>query len=76
MDNHRHRQNPFYRRVKKSDAVLKCDICSEEIYPFELVHNIDGKIICPDCFFDFTFDYFSDRLFLASELRGNTYDTY
>ena len=55
---------------REEKVVCNCDICSEPIYAYELVHLIDGHIVCPDCFFDFAFDYFSDRLVKASELGG------
>ena len=46
-----------------------CDICREGIYAGELVHYIDGYLICPDCFDEFVFDYFADRMFLIDELK-------
>ena len=52
---------------RSSAPVLKCDRCGEEIYPYELIHKIDGFIICPDCFDDFAFDYFSDCLMTGSQ---------
>ena len=49
-------------------GVLLCDRCQEQVYPGELVHFIDGYIICPECFFDFAFDYFADDLIEVSEI--------
>lgn len=48
-----------------------CDVCGEGIYPGELVHQIDGYLICPDCFFDFVFDYFADKMIMIDELKEN-----
>ena len=47
---------------------FRCDICKSDVYDGELVHCIDGFIVCPDCFLDFAFDYFQDRLVPVSEL--------
>ncbi len=49
--------------------VCRCSICSEPVYRDELVHFIEGRIICPDCFFDFAFDYFSADLIPAANIR-------
>ncbi|MGM9520887.1 MAG: hypothetical protein ACI3VB_00225 [Oscillospiraceae bacterium] len=46
----------------------KCDRCHGQLYPNELVHFIDGYLVCPDCFFDFAFDYFSDDLVLVRDI--------
>lgn len=64
------RSNTPEPHLPTDKSVCKCHVCREPVYPYELVHVIDGFVICPDCFFDFAFDYFSDRLILASELGG------
>ena len=46
----------------KNKEPVRCDRCLEEVHPGELVHRIDGFVICPECFLDFAFDYFFDRL--------------
>ncbi len=51
-------------------AVAYCDVCKGEIYANELVHVIDGFVVCPDWFYDFVFDYFSENLVLAGEYFG------
>lgn|GEM_PF-423674 len=47
----------------------RCDICRGEVWPGDLVHVINGFVVCPECFLDYTFDYFSDCLTLGSELQ-------
>jgi hypothetical protein len=54
-------------------APLKCDVCFEDVYDEELVHYIDGSIICPECFDDFVFDYFKPQMILVSELKEELY---
>lgn len=46
-----------------------CDVCKGEIFPDDLVHLIDGFIVCPECFFDFTFDYFADKMVCGREIK-------
>ena len=48
-----------------------CDVCRGEVYSNDLVHVINGFVVCPECFFDYTFDYFSDCLCLGSEIRDS-----
>lgn len=55
-------------KIRERPHICRCSVCGGEVYRGELIHYIDGKVVCPDCFFDFTFDYFSDRLCLAEEL--------
>ena len=45
-----------------------CDICGGEVYGGDLVHVINGFVICPECFWDFVFDYFEDCLTLGSDV--------
>lgn len=45
-----------------------CDICRGEVYSEDLVHIIDGFIVCPDCFYDFVFSYFEDCLVLGRDI--------
>ena len=52
-------------------AILLCDRCQEQVYPDELVHLIDGYIICPECFFDFAFDYFAEDLILVRDIPAH-----
>jgi len=49
--------------------IALCDRCAGEVYPGDLVHFIDGFIICPECFSDFAFDYFADRMFCGREIK-------
>ena len=58
---------PFEPEIPEDMSVLKCSSCGGGIYPGELIHFIAGAYICPDCFFDFAFDYFSDCLITAPE---------
>jgi hypothetical protein len=55
-------------------SVFKCDKCRGELYDNELVHLIDGYIICPECFEDFAFEYFEDKMTavgdIPEKLRG------
>ena len=46
----------------KLKGTPRCDRCLEKVYPGELVHFIDGYVVCPACFLDFAFDYFFDCL--------------
>ena len=48
-----------------------CDICRGEVYKNELVHVIDGFVVCAECFSDYTFDYFSGCMMLGSEISEN-----
>ena len=57
----------------KNREPVRCDRCLQEVYPGELVHLIEGFVICPECFLDFAFDYFSDCLTEVSELPGRLY---
>jgi hypothetical protein len=54
---------------KDPGPVGRCDCCGQEIYPDDLVHVIDGFTVCPECFFDFAFDYFSRDLVPGSALK-------
>ena len=46
-----------------------CDRCGEEVYTYELVHLIDGFVICAECFDDFVFEYFEDCLMTGGEIK-------
>ena len=46
-----------------------CDVCGGDVMPWELVHVIDGFVVCPECFLDFAFGYFEDDLVTGSEAR-------
>jgi len=50
--------------------VMLCDFCCGEIYKDDLVHYIDGYVICPECFDDFIFDYFADCMITGEELAS------
>ena len=51
------------------EASGQCDRCQQEIYADDLVHVIDGYVVCPECFDDFVFDYFIANMCLGSELK-------
>ena len=51
----------------KTGVAARCDRCKNDVYAGELVHLIDGYVVCPECFLDFAFDYFEDRLIPAEE---------
>ena len=59
---------------QEEKPVARCDVCRGEVYSGDLVHVINGFVVCPECFFDYTFDYFSDCLFLGSELKDTKED--
>ena len=63
-----------HRFTAGKNVPLKCGICLEDIFDGELVHYIDGRIICPECFDDFAFDYFSSQMILVSELKEVLYN--
>lgn len=63
------KEERFIADKQQKNAVASCDKCGFEVYRGELVHRIDGRIICPDCFFDFAFDYFAESLVLAEETQ-------
>ena len=50
-------------------ASALCDVCRGEVWPGDLVHVINGFVVCPECFSDYAFDYFSDCLTLGSEIQ-------
>ena len=50
------------RDPQQEAPLLRCSVCRGEIYRGELYHSIEGRSICPECFFDFAFDYFADCL--------------
>ncbi|MBR5381399.1 MAG: hypothetical protein IK136_02130 [Oscillospiraceae bacterium] len=56
-------------------AAALCDVCRGEVWPGDLVHVINGFVVCPECFLDYTFDYFSDCLMLGSEIQDQREDT-
>ena len=60
---------PYDPEKHEIKPICRCDLCKGDVFPGELVHFIDGTVICPDCFFDFAFDYFSDKLILSDEIR-------
>ncbi|MBQ8974926.1 MAG: hypothetical protein IJ072_04275 [Oscillospiraceae bacterium] len=47
----------------------RCDICAQDIFRDELVHVIDGFVVCAECFEEFVFDYFSDNMVLGALLK-------
>ena len=49
--------------------ISRCDSCGGEIYADELVHVIDGFIICAECFDDYVFDYFASNMVTGEDLR-------
>ncbi|MBE6949521.1 MAG: hypothetical protein E7456_06715 [Ruminococcaceae bacterium] len=53
-----------------------CDRCKGEVYAEELVHLIDGFVICAECFPDFAYDYFEPDMVLGGDLKEMlcTYD--
>ncbi len=59
---------PFRLRPPRRPAPLTCDVCGMEIGPDELAHLIDGFAVCPDCFFDFCFDYFSGSMMCGRDI--------
>jgi hypothetical protein len=62
-------KNPSLSFCLSGGAVARCDVCFGEIYSGDLAHLIDGFVVCPECFFDFAFDYFADRMVCGGELR-------
>ena len=64
------------RDLQEELPVAKCDSCKGEVYAEELVHLIDGFIICTECFADYTYDYFEPNMVLGSDLKEMlcTYD--
>ena len=51
------------------DTAGRCDRCLQPVYDDDLVHVIDGYVVCPECFDDFAFDYFSANMVLGAELK-------
>ncbi|MBQ6539721.1 MAG: hypothetical protein IJL71_01665 [Oscillospiraceae bacterium] len=62
---------PEYTQNEQPAAV--CDRCGGEIYPEELVHLIDGFIICAECFEDYAYEYFESCMIAAEELTEKRY---
>ena len=52
-----------------SCPVAECDLCGGEIYADELVHFINGFVICAECFYDYAFEYFSHCMVQGFELK-------
>lgn len=49
--------------------ISKCDCCHGEVFADDLVHFVEGFVICPDCFDDFAFDYFAPFLVTGDDLK-------
>jgi len=62
------KKTDFDRETGCVSPAASCDICKGEVYRNELVHVIDGFIVCAECFSDYTFDYFSGCMMLGSEI--------
>ena len=58
-----------YISPNRDDPAWQCGVCGGDIFADELVHLIDGTAVCPDCFFDFSFDYFADKMVCGSEIK-------
>lgn len=61
--------NTYFERDRQNvPPVIFCDFCRGEIYEDDMIHYIDGFIICPECFDDFVFEYFLDRMMTGGQL--------
>ena len=59
----------------RTEPVANCDLCKGGVFGDELVHFIDGYIICAECFDDFAVDYFESNMILGNELKENFHDS-
>ena len=61
---------------QNEQPIAGCDCCGGEIYSDELVHLIDGFVICAECFEDYAFGYFEECMVTGGELKEMrcTYD--
>ena len=61
---------------QENQPIARCDNCGGEIYDDELVHLIDGFVICAECFEDYAFEYFESCMVTGDEIREMrcTYD--
>ena len=57
---------PKYPREDRPTA--RCDRCGGEIYENELVHVIDGFVICAECFEEYACEYFESCMVVGGEL--------
>lgn len=66
----------FSRDWQEKLPAAKCDNCGGEVYDEELVHLIDGFVICAECFEDYAFEYFEPCMVLAKDIKEMlcTYD--
>ncbi len=66
----------FSKNWEEEPPVAKCDSCGGEVYAEELVHLIDGFVICAECFEDYAFKYFEPDMVLGEDLKEMlcTYD--
>lgn len=63
-----HRNNGFSSSQDTPPATF-CDVCRGEIYEDDLFHLIDGYAVCPECFYDYVFEYFSSCMLSGREFK-------